>query len=65
MKVKMLVGRAGTDENGRPMSQNAGDVVEVGSEEAKRMLAAGQCEPVKSSAAKKATKPKGETTSVD
>lgn len=41
MKVKLLIGRGGPT-----VSNDAGDIVEVSDEEARRMIAAGQCEPV-------------------
>lgn len=41
MKVKLLISRAGTG-----FVQSAGDVVEVSNGEAKRMIEAGQAEPV-------------------
>lgn len=37
MKIKLLIGRGGPDVN-----DNAGDIVEVTADEAKRMIAAGQ-----------------------
>lgn len=52
MKVKLLISRAGSD-----FAQNAGDIVEVGEAEARRMVEAGQAEPVsvKETATKKIT----------
>lgn len=58
MKVKLLIGRAGIG-----FVQNAGDEVDVDADEAKRMIAAGQAEPIAKTAAKrsKATKKPDET----
>lgn len=55
MKVKLLISRAGPS-----LSQNYGDVVEVGDEEGKRLIAAGKAEPVaeKRKAQKATTAPK-------
>ena len=59
MKVKLLAPRGGVG-----FSQNRGDVVTVPDDEAKRMIAKGQCEPVK--AKREAAKPKTvENTSVE
>lgn len=41
MKVKLLTSRAGVN-----FSQNAGDVIDVSDDEAKRMIEAGQASPV-------------------
>ncbi len=53
VKMKLLVSRSGPDG-----ALNAGDEVEVGADEAERMVAAGQALPVRAGAAKveKATK---------
>ena len=59
MKVKMLVSRSGPAGAVVP-----GDEIDVEDDEAKRMIAAGQCEPVKSAGGRrKATKKPPETTS--
>lgn len=42
MKIKLLVSRAHADG-----AQNRGDEIEVSSDEAKRMIEAGQAEPVR------------------
>jgi hypothetical protein len=42
MKVKLLIARATIGE-----SQNRGDIIDVSSKEAKRMIEAGQAEPVR------------------
>lgn len=42
MKVKLLIARASADG-----AQNRGDEIEVSAEEAKRMIEAGQAEPVR------------------
>ena len=42
MKIKLLVSRASADG-----AQNRGDEIEVSSDEAKRMIEAGQAEPVR------------------
>lgn len=55
MKVKLLIGRAGTFG-----AQNAGDVVEVSTGEAERMVEAGQAELIRAAKPEKAvsrTKP--------
>lgn len=50
MKVELLVSRGTITE-----SQNVGDVIDVPAKEAERMIAAGQCVPVRSGKAKKET----------
>jgi len=42
MKIKLLVSRAGVDG-----AQNRGDEIDVTAEEAKRMIEAGQAEPIR------------------
>ena len=49
MKIKLLVSRSGVDG-----AQNRGDEIEVDAEEAKRMIEAGQAEPVRSAKTEKA-----------
>ena len=49
MKVKLLIARASADG-----AQNRGDEVEVSADEAKRMIEAGQAEPVRSAKPEKA-----------
>lgn len=51
MKVKLLTSRAGID-----FAQDAGDVIEVSNDEAKRLLESGQAEPVAKKASDKAEK---------
>ena len=51
MKVKLLVGRAGTG-----FSQNVGEVVEMSDAKAKRLIDAGQAEAVKPAPKKKPKK---------
>ena len=51
VKVRLLVSRAGDG-----FAQNQGDVIEVDKDEAKRMLEAGQCEPVAQKRAERAEK---------
>ena len=51
MKVKLLVSRAGVG-----FAQNIGDTIEVGKDEAKRLLESGQAEPVAEKRASKAEK---------
>lgn len=51
MKVKLLVSRSGA-----MGAQNAGEEVEVTTDEAARMIAAGQAEPVRSKSPEKAVK---------
>lgn len=41
MKIKLLIGRAGFG-----FAQNVGEIVEVGADEALRMIEAGQAEPL-------------------
>lgn len=53
MKIKLLISRAGID-----FTQNAGDEIEVGDAEAKRMIESGQAEPLRQVRAEKATKKK-------
>lgn len=56
MKIKLLTSRAGASG-----AQNRGDVIEVSTEEAQRMVAAGQAEMVRSAAPEKAVRrPKAE-----
>jgi len=55
MKVKLLVSRAGT-RDGESFSESAGEVVEVPNDEAKRLLEAGQAEPVAKKRAQRAEK---------
>lgn len=50
MKIKLLVSRSGA--NG---AQNRGEEIEVDADEAKRMIEAGQAEPVRSAKVEKAT----------
>jgi hypothetical protein len=49
VSVRLLVSRAGPD-----LAQSAGDVVAVSAEEAERMVAAGQCEIVRTATPEKA-----------
>lgn len=42
MKIKLLVSRSGVDG-----AQNVGDEIEVSNDEAKRMIEAGQAEPLR------------------
>lgn len=51
MKVKLLISRAAADG-----SQNAGDEIEVSTEEAARMIEAGQCVPVRGAGPEKAVR---------
>lgn len=51
MKVKLLVSRAGAE-----FVQNRGDEIDVGNEEAARMIEAGQAEPVRSAPVERAVK---------
>jgi hypothetical protein len=51
MQVELLVSRAGPG-----ISQNAGDIVEVTSDEAARMIAAGQASPVRAVKPEKAVR---------
>ena len=51
MKVKLLVGRSGPD-----LNQVAGEEIDVGEDEGKRMIAAGQAEAVRSARKETATK---------
>ena len=55
MKVKLLISRAGLS-----FTQSVGDVVDVGEDEAKRLIEAGKAEPVaeKRKVQKATTKPK-------
>lgn len=55
MKVKLLVSRAGT-RDGETFSESVGDVVDLPSDEAKRLLEAGQAEPVAKKRVQKAEK---------
>jgi hypothetical protein len=59
MKVKLLVSRYGPN-----TSQNAGEIVDIEDATAKRMIAAGQCEPV-SKKAEKATRKQQPQTAVE
>lgn len=54
MKIKLLVARATV-----AGAENRGDVIEVESAEAKRMIEAGQAEPVRGSAPEKAVQTRG------
>jgi hypothetical protein len=49
MKVKLLVSRAGS-----AGAQNRGDVIDVSTDEAARMIEAGQAEPMRDSAPERA-----------
>lgn len=51
MKVKLLVARCGVD-----FSQSPGDIVDVSSDEAARMIEAGQAEAMRQEAKETATK---------
>lgn len=51
VEVKLLVSRTGADG-----ASSVGDVIEVSADEAKRMVAAGQCELVRAAAPEKAVK---------
>ena len=58
MKIKLLVSRAGSD-----FSQNIGDIIEVGNDEASRMIEAGQAIPFSEPVIERAIKtPKGKET---
>ena len=60
-KIKLTVGRACVDENGKPFAQNVGEEIEVSAKEFKAMVEKGQGEPVKSTRSRKAKAPKGES----
>ena len=51
MKIKLLVSRSGSDG-----AQNLGDEIDVDTDEAKRMIEAGQAMPVRGASPEKATK---------
>lgn len=51
MKIKLLVSRAGPK-----LAQNAGEIVDVSSDEGERMVAAGQAEIVRAAKPEKAVK---------
>jgi hypothetical protein len=59
MKVKLLIARACADG-----AQSAGEIVDIEEATAKRMIAAGQCEPV-SKKAEKATRKQQPQTAVE
>ena len=51
MKVKLLVSRSGP-----AGAQNVGDEIDVSDDEGKRMIEAGQCQPVRGATPEKAVK---------
>jgi hypothetical protein len=62
LKVRLKIPRAGLDEEGNTFTQGAGEEIELKAPEAKRLLEAGQAEPVAKTKAKRAEKrtpPKG------